>query len=216
MNSDMPDLKKVVELIKKYEAILILDIAHDFGAMGEKGLGILESLGNERPDNIVLVGAFSKSFASNGGFVAGPLSIRKRMIVFAPTYTFTNGISPMQCAVANKCADIIFSERGDQLRKKLMENILHAWQEFSKYGFHVNGIPSPIIPVVIGDEALTRIMGRENIRKGLLANISEFPAVPRRQAIFRFQMMANHSFDEIRESARILDESRKAALELLH
>jgi 7-keto-8-aminopelargonate synthetase-like enzyme len=216
MHSDMPDLKKIIELTRKYEAILILDIAHDFGAMGQKGLGILETLGEERPDNLVLVGAFSKSFATNGGFVAGPESIRRRIIVFAPTYTFTNGISPMQCSVAHKCAEIIFSERGDQLRKKLMENILYAWQEFGNYGFHVNGIPSPIIPVVIGDEALTRLMGRENVGKGLLANISEFPAVPRRKAIFRFQMMANHSFDEIRQGAGILNESRKAAMEFLH
>jgi 7-keto-8-aminopelargonate synthetase-like enzyme len=215
MNSDMPDLKKVLNLTKQYEAILILDIAHDFGAMGTSGLGILESIGDERPDNLVLVGAFSKSFASNGGFVAGPASIRRRIIVFAPTYTFTNGISPMQCSIAHKCAEIIFSERGDQLRKKLMENILYAWQEFGQYGFHVNGIPSPIIPVVIGDEALTRIMSRENVKTGLLANISEFPAVPRRKAIFRFQMMSNHSFEEIRKGVQILEQSRKSALEIL-
>ena len=215
MNSDMPDLKKVVQVTQQYEAILILDIAHDFGAMGKQGLGILESIGDERPDNLVLVGAFSRSFASNGGFVAGPAAIRRRIIVFAPTYTFTNGISPMQCSIAHKCADIIFSERGDHLRKKLMENILYAWQEFGHYGFHVNGIPSPIIPVVIGDEALTRIMSRENVKTGLLANISEFPAVPRRKAIFRFQMMSNHSFEEIRTGVQILNQSKKSALEIL-
>ena len=96
-----------------------------------------------------------------------------------------------------------------------MDNILLAWEEFGKYGFHVNGIPSPIVPVVIGDEALTRIMGRENINNGLLANIAEFPAVQRRQAIFRFQMMSNHSPSEITEGARILDLSRKTALEIL-
>jgi glycine C-acetyltransferase len=215
MNSDMPDLKKVVQLTQQYEAILILDIAHDFGAMGERGLGILESIGDERPDNLVLVGAFSKSFASNGGFVAGPAAIRRQIIVFGPTYTFTNGISPMQCAVANKCAEIIFSERGDQLRKQLMDNIHYAWEEFGKHRFHVNGIPSPIVPVVIGDEALTRIMGKENIKNGLLANIAEFPAVPRRKAIFRFQMMSNHSFEEIRTGVQILEQSRKSALEIL-
>jgi 7-keto-8-aminopelargonate synthetase-like enzyme len=215
MNSDMPDLKKVVQLTQQHEAILILDIAHDFGAMGERGLGILESLGDERPDNLVLVGAFSKSFASNGGFVAGPAAIRRQIIVFGPTYTFTNGISPMQCSVAYKCSEIIFSERGNQLRKKLMDNILYAWEEFGKYGFHVNGVPSPIVPVVIGDEALTRIMGRENIKNGLLANIAEFPAVPRRKAIFRFQMMSNHSFEEIRNGVQILEQSRKSALEIL-
>jgi 7-keto-8-aminopelargonate synthetase-like enzyme len=96
-----------------------------------------------------------------------------------------------------------------------MENIRHAWNEFGKYGFHVNGIPSPIVPVLIGDEALTRIMGRENIKNGLLANIAEFPAVQRRQAIFRFQMMSNHTFPDIEKGAAILDLSKKTAVDIL-
>jgi 7-keto-8-aminopelargonate synthetase-like enzyme len=215
MNSDIPDLRKILDLSRQFEAIIFLDIAHDFGAMGARGLGILETIEGEIPDNLVLIGAFSKSFASNGGFVAGPASIRKRIIVFAPTYTFTNGISPMQCSVALKCTDIIFSEQGDKLRKQLMENIIFALGEFRKHGFHVNGDPSPIVPVLIGNEDLARIIGRENIKNGLLANIAEFPAVPRRKAIFRFQMMSNHKHSEIEEGVKILSESRKAALEIL-
>jgi 7-keto-8-aminopelargonate synthetase-like enzyme len=215
MNSDVPDLKKVLDLSRQYEAIIILDIAHDFGAMGSNGLGILETIGEERPDNLILIGAFSKSFASNGGFVAGPACIRNQLIVYAPTYTFTNGISPMQCAVALKCADIIFSEQGDLLRKQLMTNITFALAEFERHGFHVNGVPSPIVPVLIGNEDLVRIIGRENIKNGLLANIAEFPAVPRRKAIFRFQMMSNHQPSEIKEGVKILNESRKTALEIL-
>ena len=215
MHSDVPDIKQIYRLAREYEAILIVDIAHDFGALGNKGLGILEAIEGEEKDNLVLIGAFSKSFASNGGFVAGPASIRKRIIVFGPTYTFTNGISPMQCAVALKCAEIIFSERGYILRKQLMDNIHYALTAFREHGFHVNGVPSPIIPVLIGNESLARIMARENINNGLLANLSEFPAVPRRKAIFRFQMMSNHHSEEIREGVKILDQSRKQAIEFL-
>jgi 7-keto-8-aminopelargonate synthetase-like enzyme len=215
MHSDTPDLKQVLRLTNQYDAILFVDIAHDFGALGNKGLGILETIEGEDKDNLVLIGAFSKSFASNGGFVAGPACIRKRIIVFGPTYTFTNGISPMQCAVALKCAEIIFSERGDALRRQLMDNIHYALKTFQEYGFHVNGVPSPIIPVLIGNEILARIMARENIHKGLLANLSEFPAVPRRKAIFRFQMMSNHSAGEIDEGVRTLHRSREEAMTLL-
>lgn len=215
MHSDIPDLRQVLKLTQQYNAILIVDIAHDFGALGNKGLGVLETIEGENKDNLVLIGAFSKSFASNGGFVAGPAIIRKQIIVFGPTYTFTNGISPMQCAVALKCAEIIFSERGDILRKQLMDNILYALKVLGDNGFHVNGVPSPIIPVLIGNESLARIMARENINNGLLVNLAEFPAVPRRKAIFRFQIMSNHSAGEIDEGVRILHKSREEAMALL-
>ena len=69
MNSDQPDLKNLLRLVNKYEAILILDIAHDFGAMGKNGIGLLGEVEGENLDNVVLCGSFSKSFASNGGFV---------------------------------------------------------------------------------------------------------------------------------------------------
>lgn len=215
MNSDMPDLREVLRLSKKYEAILMVDIAHDFGAMGKKGLGILETIEGEDMSNVVLIGAFSKSFASNGGFVAGPAVIRKQLLVFGPTYTFSNAISPVQCAAVLKCADIIFSEKGDRLRSSLMTNINHAINQFKKYDFETNGIPSPIVPVLIGNEDLARVIGRENIRNGLMANVAEFPAVPKGKAIFRFQLMSNHNAGEIEEAAEILSRSRSKAIDIL-
>ena len=202
MNSDMPDLKSVLHLANKYEAILIIDVAHDFGAMGSKGLGVLETVENENLDNVVVCGAFSKSFASNGGFVAGPNVIRQQLIVFSPTYTFSNGISQMQCAAVLKCTDIIFSKQGDILRKQSKENIDFAIKEFNKNGFVTNGIPSPIVPVLIGADDLARLISKEIINQGLLANLAEYPAVPKSQAIFRFQIMSNHTHSQIADAVQ--------------
>lgn len=204
MNSDMPDLKTVLYLIRKYEAILILDIAHDFGAMGEKGLGLLETVAEDNLENVVICGAFSKSFASNGGFVAGPQIIRPQLIVFAPSYTFSNGISPMQCSVALKCAEIMFSAEGDILRKRLKENIDFSIRAFKENHFTTLGIPSPIVPVLIGEEDLARQISKEITKKGLLANLAEFPAVPKGKAIFRFQLMSTHQHNQITEAVNIL------------
>ncbi len=204
MNSDMPDLKNLLKLVNTYEAVLILDIAHDFGAMGKKGLGILENVQNENLDNVVLCGSFSKSFASNGGFVAGPEVIRQQLIVFAPSYTFSNGISPVQSAIALKCADIIFSPHGQVLRKKLKTNIDFAIQQFNSNGFITNGIPSPIVPVFIGHEKLARLISKEIVKKHLLANLAEYPGVPKAKAVFRFQLMATHTTDLIPEAVQIM------------
>jgi 7-keto-8-aminopelargonate synthetase-like enzyme len=209
MNSDMPDLPKILDLIDQYEAILILDSAHDFGAMGKKGLGILETVAGRDLSNVVICGAFSKSFGSNGGFVAGPRVIRLQLVVFSPSYTFSNGISPIQCAIVQKCAEIIFSEEGDNLRATLRENIDHAIGAFKNQGFQTIGTPSPIVPVLIGADSLARLMCRETAKKGLLANLAEFPAVPKGKAIFRFQMMSTHTTDQISEAARILAVTRQ-------
>jgi 7-keto-8-aminopelargonate synthetase-like enzyme len=218
MNSDMPDLKNVLKLVNKYEAILILDVAHDFGAMGEKGLGILETVEGENLDNVVFCGSFSKSFATNGGFVAGPDVIRQQLIVFSPTYTFSNGISPMQCAAAMKCAEIIFSPQGDILRKKLRDNINFAIKEFNKNGFATNGVPSPIVPVHIGADNLARLMSKEIINQGLLVNLAEYPGVPKLHAIFRFQIMSNHSYENISEAVQRIKRAKadaEASIKLL-
>jgi 7-keto-8-aminopelargonate synthetase-like enzyme len=211
MNSDVPDLKNVLHLIRKYEAILILDIAHDFGAIGEKGLGLLETIDMKDLENVVLCGAFSKSFASNGGFVASQQVLRPQLVVFSPSYTFSNGISPMQCAIALKCAEIMFSRDGVTLRQKLKSNIDFAIREFQSNGFKTNGIPSPIVPVFIGAEDLARLISREITKKGLLANLAEFPAVPRGQSIFRFQLMSTHQSEQIDKAVRILKSTKSEA-----
>jgi 7-keto-8-aminopelargonate synthetase-like enzyme len=211
----MPDLAGLIRLTEQYEAILIIDMAHDFGAMGKRGLGVLEQVEKWNYDHVVICGSFSKSFSSNGGFVAGPESIRTQLMVYSPSYTFSNGISPVQCAVAMKCAEIIFSERGNELRERLHQNIAFGIEAFNRSGFETGGIPSPIVPVVIGPEDLARLMSKENVDRGLLANLAEFPAVPRHSAIFRFQMMSTHHREEISNAVSILCDSRDAATRTL-
>ena len=211
MNSDTPDLKKVLELSGKYEAILILDIAHDFGAMGEKGLGLLETIENEDLSNVVYCGSFSKSFSSNGGFVAGSRIIRDQLITFSSSYKFSNGISPIQCSIVLKCLEIIFSDKGILLRKKLTDNINFAIQKFNDNDFITNGIPSPIVPVFIGAESLARLISRENTKKGLLVNLAEFPGVPKGKAIFRFQLMSTHTNSQISDAVNIIKSAKKDA-----
>ena len=194
MNSDSPDINKLIELKTKYNAILIIDIAHDFGSMGEYGFGLLEDMESGDLENVVIIGSFSKTFSANGGFVAGQSSIRERLTFFAPTYTFSNAIAPMQCAVANKCLDIVLSEEGKTLRSKLMSNVMYMRKKLIENGFKVNGKPSPIIPVLIDNVSVARIMSLKLTEAGYIFNLIEYPAVPKGQALFRLQMMAAYSF----------------------
>ncbi len=215
MNSDSPNLPDVLALADKYEAIVLLDMAHDFGSGGEKGLGLLETVDITKHKNVIIIGTFSKNFATTGGFVAGPYVIRHQLEGFAPTFTFTNSITPIQCAIASKCFDIIFSEEGKMLRKQLISRVRFAIDQFNKRGFVTFGDPSAIIPVFIGDSKLARIMSREMQILGLNANVVEFPAVPRDKSLFRFQMMATMTEELIVKAADRLHESVQISQNIL-
>jgi 7-keto-8-aminopelargonate synthetase-like enzyme len=208
MNSDGPDMNGVYELCQKYDAILIVDIAHEFGCMGEDGLGLMSDiLNNKNKDNLVLTGSLSKVMGSIGGFVAGPRTIRQQIEIFSPSFTFATGISPTSCSIALKSLEIIMSEEGKQRRRDLMSLIQYTIDELNKRGFITNGYPSPIIPVLIGDSRLARLLCREVLTMGLIANLIEFPAVPRNKSIIRIQMMGNMSKEHIFRACEILHEA---------
>jgi 7-keto-8-aminopelargonate synthetase-like enzyme len=204
MNSDAPDLRRVMELAHKYEAIVIIDTAHDLGVKGKKGLGLLETIDLQYSRNLIICGAFSKAMGTNGGFVAGPEDIRKQMTIMAPTYMFSTGASPLQCHIASKSLDLVFSPEGDRLRERLRVLVDFTVRKFTENGFIVNGEPSQIVPVLIGHERPTRMIFKKIFERGLLLNLIEFPAVPKGKAIFRFQLMASHKEEDIETAIEML------------
>lgn len=208
MNSDSPDLRRVMELAFKYEAIVIIDCAHDLGVMGKTGMGLLETIDLQYARNIIICGAFSKAFGTNGGFVAGPAEIRKQMIIMSPSYMFSTGASPLQCHIASSSLDLVFSEEGEGIRNRLRELVLFTVNRFKEEGFTLNGIPSQIVPILIGNERLARMIFKKTFEKGMLVNLVEFPAVPKGKAIFRFQLMASHQESEIEQAIEILKLAR--------
>jgi 7-keto-8-aminopelargonate synthetase-like enzyme len=216
MDSDNPNLKTIVELAYQYEAIVILDVAHDFGAMGEQGLGLLEQLTPEERRNLIVMGSFSKTFAANGGFVLCSKEVRQYLRYYSSSNTFSNAISPMQTAVVNKAFDIVFSNEGQLLRNQLLSNVNQLRNAMTENGLLVSGEPSPIVPVFLqgktDDEALARLTSKHLLSNGVHANLVEFPAVPRGKARFRFQVMATHESDEIKRAAEMMAVSREAAI----
>jgi 7-keto-8-aminopelargonate synthetase-like enzyme len=208
MNSDSPDLNTVLTLAEKYDAIVMLDMAHDFGSDGVNGRGLLNTIDyNSVKNRLIVLGTFSKNFGTTGGFVAGPSIIRTQLEIFSPTFTFTNSLTPIQCSIASKCMDIVFSEEGQALRSTLLQKVNFAIAEFNKRGFVTKGLPSAIIPVLIGDSRLARILARETNVRGLVTNLVEFPAVAKDASILRFQMMATMDEVNIVKAADILLES---------
>ncbi len=211
MHSDTPDIGAMRRLCDAYGATLLVDCAHDLGSMGDDGLGFMGLQGQlEAAD--VIIGSFSKTFASNGGFIAvKDRATAEYLKYYSASHTFSNALSPVQAATVLAAIDIIRSEEGRLLRRKLMGNVLYLRSEMARAGLEVLGDPSPIVPVRIGLESVGRIASRQLAARGGIANLVEYPAVPQGGARFRFQVMASHTRTDIDEVVRVLADAMKAA-----
>jgi 7-keto-8-aminopelargonate synthetase-like enzyme len=215
MDSDTPDIAALAELCREYDATLMVDVAHDLGCLGADGRGHIGLQGMLGKVDIVM-GSFSKTFASNGGFVATrSRAVQQYLRYFSTPGTFSNALSPIQAAVALRAFEIVQSQEGGARRAALMRNVLSLRQKLMAKGFEVYGEPSAIVGVKMGTEALARLVSRQLSRRGLVANLVEFPAVPKGQARFRLQVMADHEERQIERAAAILKEAYDAANEEL-
>jgi len=215
MDADSPNLSELIKITKQFEAVSIVDVAHDFGCMGAGGIGALAELSDDCwPD--VILGSFSKTFGANGGFIVGPECLQDYLLMYAPSQTFSNAISPIQTGIVSKACEIVFSPEGDTLRMKLAKKVDLLRSEMSKQGMDVRGMPCPIVPVFVGDEKLARLTYKALSERRILANMVEHPGVAKGQARFRFQVMANHKAEDIISAAQSMRASREeAAQELL-
>jgi glycine C-acetyltransferase len=211
MDSDTPDLVAMQELCREFNATLVVDVAHDLGCLGADGRGHI-GLQNMLGKVDLVMGSFSKTFASNGGFVASNRrAVKEYLRFYSPPCTFSNALSPVQAATVLKAFEIVDSAEGRQLRAAMMSNVLSLREQMRGVGLDVYGDPSAIVCVKMGSEALARLVGRHLPELGLIANLVEFPAVPKGQARFRMQVMAQHSPQNISDAVQRLRTAYDAA-----
>jgi glycine C-acetyltransferase len=193
MDSDVPDLAAHQELATRYGATLLVDVAHDLGVLGIRtGRGALETQDMLGKVDIV-VGSFSKAFAANGGFVASNHPGLKLAMRFGSgPNTFSTGPSPIQTSVALKGLEIVQSDEGAQRRALVLASAERLRGMLSTHGLTVLGVPSAIVPVVMGGVARSRLTARFMVEQGVLVNLVEHPAVARNASRLRLQLMANH------------------------
>jgi glycine C-acetyltransferase len=201
MDSDTPDIVALQELCREFRATLVVDCAHDLGNLGEDGrghLGLQQMIG--RVD--LVMGSFSKTFASNGGFIAcNAPAVREYLKYYSAPQTFSNALSPVQAAIVLKAFEIVKSPQGRALRAELMENVCYLRARLEEAGFDVIGEPSAIVPAMMREEGLARLVATRLPAHGVVANLVEYPAVAKGAARFRFQVMAKHTKAGIDEVA---------------
>ncbi|WP_312520082.1 aminotransferase class I/II-fold pyridoxal phosphate-dependent enzyme [Massilia sp.] len=204
MDADSPDLPLLQHLCREYGATLLVDVAHDLGALGPGGGGVIAAQHMTGRIDLVM-GSFSKTFATNGGFVAcAERPARRQLQMYAGPHMFSNALSPLQAAVALESLRIATSAEGDGLRADLLRNAVELRALLTGADLHCPGTPSPIVPVWTGSESAARIAGMLLARDAVFVNPVEFPGVPLGAARLRLQLMAHHSPAQLRRAAGLV------------
>jgi len=194
MEGDLANLPEIVDLAKKYKAKILVDDAHGIGVMGQNGRGTSEHFGVE-DDIDLIMGTFSKSFASLGGFVAGEKKVISYIKHFARSLIFSASITPASVATCLATLDIIETE--PQRRERLWEITKKMKSGFQAMGYNTGETETPIIPVIIGDDETTFMLWRFLREEGVFTNPVIYPAVPKGQSIIRTSYSATHTDEEL-------------------
>lgn len=194
MSGHIANLPGLVELARKYGARLVVDDAHAVGVLGKGGRGTAEYYGLEDEVDLI-VGTFSKSFGSVGGFMAGPRSVVNYVKHHARPFIFTAALPAMQMAAALKALEIIETE--PEHLATLWKNVKMLRTGMHDLGFDTLGSQTPIVPVHIGEDETALRFWRGLWDLGVFTTPALAPAVPQGHAIIRTSVNANHTEDEL-------------------
>lgn len=194
MEGDLAYLPGIVELANKYNAKVMVDDAHGIGVMGKNGRGTAEHFGVE-DDVDLIMGTFSKSFASLGGFVAGKKKVISYIKHFARSLIFSASITPASVATVLATLDII--EKEPERRERLWQITEKMKSGFQAMGYDTGPTETPVIPVIIGSDELTFMLWRLLRESGIFTNPVIYPAVPKDQSLIRTSYSATHSEKEL-------------------
>ena len=194
MEGDIADLPTLVELRREYGAAILVDDAHAVGVLGETGAGTAEHWGLTDEVDLIL-GTFSKSFASIGGFVAGRADVIDYLQHNARALMFSASMPPASAATVLKALEIIREE--PERREQLWKNTYRMMEGFKSIGFDIGPTETPIVPILIGPMEKTFVFWRALFEAGVFTNPVVPPAVPEGSCRLRTSYMATHSDDDL-------------------
>lgn len=206
MEGDISPLPELVPICRRYGARLMVDEAHSVGVMGPTGAGVAEHFGITDQVDLIM-GTFSKSFASLGGFIAGERKVITYIRHNARSLIFSASMTPASVAAALTTLDIIQNE--PERREKLWCNTNLMLEEFPKMGFDIGTSQTPVIPLHIGDDMKTIFFWLGLHHAGLFVNPVIPPAVPPAKSLIRTSYMATHTEKELRRALGIFSDVGK-------
>lgn len=194
MEGDVANLPEIVRLAKQYNATVMVDEAHSIGVFGRQGRGTCDHFG-VTDDVDLIMGTFSKSFASLGGFIACDKTITNFLRHHSRSYIFTASITPASTAAASAALDIMMNE--PERMEHLWDITRYALDGFRNMGCEIGNTSTPIIPLYIRDNNLTFMITKELSDEGIFVNPVVSPAVAPHDTLIRFSLMATHTKEQV-------------------
>ena len=194
MEGDVAHVDKMVEICDKYNATLMVDEAHGLGVFGREGRGTCDHF-QMLPNVDLVMGTFSKSLASVGGFIAADADTINWMKHSVRPYIFTASITPASTASVLEALHIMRSE--PERNASLRDNQRYAFKAFKDLGFEIGNTSTPIIPLFIRDNVKTFTITHELLVDGVFVTPVISPAVPSDETLIRFALMATHTHQQI-------------------
>ena len=197
MEGDIVKLPEIVQIADEYGANIMVDDAHSLGVIGHRGAGTASHF-NLTDDVDLIMGTFSKSLASLGGFIASDAVTIDYLKHRARALMFSASMTPGSVASVIAALDIIESE--PERIAKLWDNTHYAMKLLLEEGFDLGPTESPILPIYVRDNHKTFLVTRQLQNDGIFVNPVVSPAVPSDSSLLRFSLMATHTFDQIDEA----------------
>lgn len=199
MDGQILDLKKLVEIKKKHDVLIMVDEAHSFGIVGETGRGVCEAAGLPVDSIDVYMGTLSKTLASAGGYIAGDRGLIEYMRFLCPGLIFSVGLAPADTGAAIAALDIL--EREPHRPKRLRDRARFFRKVARENGLTIGGDEeSPVASLIVGDDKMAMMLSHNLLEHGVEVQPIVRPAVSATTARLRFFLTANHTEEQIQET----------------
>jgi glycine C-acetyltransferase len=204
MDGDIANLPALCDLAEKYNCIMMVDDAHASGVLGSRGRGTIDHLNcHGRVD--IQVGTLSKAIGSVGGYVCGSRDLIDFLHQRARPFLFSTSEPPSVTATCQAAFELLDSEAGDKLIKKLWANTKFFKRRLKKLGFNTGKSETPITPIMVGDAAKAFQFSRELFDEGVFAGAIGFPTVPEGKARLRTIVTAAHKRADLERAAETIE-----------
>ena len=201
MEGDVAHVAEIVRLAKQYNASIMVDEAHGIGVLGNHGRGTCDHFGVSKDVDLIM-GTFSKSFASLGGFIAADKDTINYLRHHSRTYIFSASCPPSATAAAREALHIIKSE--PERIESLWNVTNYALKRFKEEGFEIGDTESPIIPLYVRDIHKTFVVVAKAFEAGVFINPVIPPACAPNDTLVRFALMANHTEEQVERAVMAL------------
>ncbi len=201
MEGDLAPVPTLVDFCSRYNATLMIDDAHGLGVFGRNGRGTADHFGMTEGADLIM-GTFSKSFGSLGGFIAGDKVTMNYLKHNSRSLIFSASMSPAMTAAASKAIDIM--EEEPERLEHLWKLTHYSHKAFRDAGFDIGRTESPIIPLFVRDTVKAMTAVTMAYKSGLFVTPVIAPAVPEKDVLIRFALMATHSFEQVDEAVEKL------------